>query len=750
MSKTSFLGSVATGKSPQQAVTSLLKAITPSSQSRRIMSFSGKSKTYSVLIAGSLKTVPFNPYSGRLNLKETGISGQSVSKVIDFSKSQGVDFKASAVKCSSCAAYQVSDNSHLVKKCVICSGDMVEPEKDELDNINFSIADEDILEDHEETTETDEVATDMEEEVETAGPDKSQFADEEDELDADVEEYSLDEDPLADKDATEVEAGKVDVMADATIITETEAEASMVDDVIATTPEIVSHKKIDNIYTISASRSVIKSINSKLTEAGLDEDPLADKDATEVEAGKVDVMADATIITETEAEASMVDDVIATTPEIVSHKKIDNIYTISASRSVIKSINSKLTEAGKAVSCATIKTSSREERVAVRKAVTAFKKSVSSVSHASGTYKIYASVPVLNKIKAQLTRSSDEYVQEDVNDDTIADVLDTSVEELDSDAPDELEVVEEAAQDTEEVVEEAAQDTEEVVTDTEEPEEQDTMDEDQLVEVDMLEEGINRDATIVSNVVDFVFKDGTAVDGSRWYALVDNTPVAFATHHSAGRNSEIFHTDKFKIAASAVLSQGGVYRGLKEMGFSGINVKLPIKSVVENKIEAAKRSAMVSASNQLNEFRSGIYQALSTAAVGLNKGFFADTRSPLKVSLYNTLSSLGLQNAEHVIDEAFAKCGEDHHKVLMEKAIELVDMPEVAFNELSTAVASATYQRAATASVSSMVSSHLMGNNMPHATVPQTQVSTSADSSDEAVSAQMKSVINGFVNKKLN
>ena len=716
MKKSTFLGSVAVGSTPKQAVSNFYRSVTHGNQERRIMSFSGKEKTYSLMVSSGRTTIPFNPYSGRLNLVDTGVSGESVSKVLDLAPKDTKSLDAILMQCSGCKSFQVADNKHLAKKCVICSEDVEDLDQEEVEGMDFEVSDDGEELDQEEVEEEngdDDAYSEMEPEQEDDDDDDDEQEEVEDTLpDGPSEEYK---EGLAAEEALEEE--QEDSYDEEPEEAESDCEdyASMMDDA--------------------------------------KEDDSEDEDMTEV-----------TIETETDEEEDAVEQVLSSNSSGVrKQSKSGKTFRVVAGESVLRKISRALQGGRKRQSCATIETSTKKEARTVLATISGYKKSLTSVSQDSGTFKVYGPDAVLTQIQQDLSAYSDmeeeDAIVEEIDTDVVVEEA-TDMENVEVEAPDDEPVDEvDVEQEEEQVDMEDAEDTEEQVEEDVAVEEQadkefakdvepveQTMTEDQLVEVDLLEEGIDRKGTVATELVDFVFKAGGSVVGSsRWYAIINDTPVAYATHQSAGRNGEIFHDDKFRVAASAVVTQNGIYKGLKEMGFNGVAIKLPIAQVVEHKIAKAKRAAMVSAGNQLENFKKGINQALSTAAVGLNKGFFADTRSPIKAGLYTALSGLGVQNAEEVIDDVFSKYGEDYHKVLMEKASDLIEMPDAAFNEVSTAVAHATYQRTSAQSVSARLASHLTGGNVPQVVAqPQAPASMSSVMTDDAIAAQMKSVIGRF------
>lgn len=230
------------------------------------------------------------------------------------------------------------------------------------------------------------------------------------------------------------------------------------------------------------------------------------------------------------------------------------------------------------------------------------------------------------------------------------------------------------------------------------------------MEVDMLVDNIGASATVASNNVELVFAPSQNIGETKWYAVVNQAPVAVATMHSVGEEkSSIFTTDSFRRGTETLMAQMGVSEGLMNMGFKPMKIRLPVKNVVQSHVAQALASTQEEHKQRLESVSSDIRAALSTAAVGINKGFFSDITNPVKVDLYTVLSSAGVKNAEVLIDNAFANSADDYHRVLLAKAFDLMQKPVEARNEISQAVKTSAYQRVSSGSdsLSSSVSTRL-------------------------------------------
>lgn len=230
------------------------------------------------------------------------------------------------------------------------------------------------------------------------------------------------------------------------------------------------------------------------------------------------------------------------------------------------------------------------------------------------------------------------------------------------------------------------------------------------LEVDLIDDNLDASNTIANSSVKLVYVPSEAVDNHRWYAIVNDAPVAVATVQSVGNEkSEIFATDSFRKATEALMAQVGITTALQDMGFTALKIQLPVRQIVSRHVAKATAATQASNAKEVALLRNDIKAALATASVGINKGFFTRNHNPIKAELYDVLSNAGVRNAEVLIDDAFLSKSDDYHHALLDQAFDLLKKPVDARNEISAAVMSANYQRAATeeVSLSSTVSKQL-------------------------------------------
>jgi hypothetical protein len=171
----------------------------------------------------------------------------------------------------------------------------------------------------------------------------------------------------------------------------------------------------------------------------------------------------------------------------------------------------------------------------------------------------------------------------------------------------------------------------------------------------------------------------------RWIVNVNGLPVAHLTETASGTNKDIFHTEKFgKVISQVVASEG--LKGLKKLGFQSIIIAAPIKSLINTAVQTEISKHETEVSKQLKSLVSDFQTTLGMASVGINRGFFSDAVNPLKVRMWEELSSLGIPQPHRLIDRVFKETAEDFCKILIEKASELYAKPVEVRAELSKAI----------------------------------------------------------------
>ena len=191
-----------------------------------------------------------------------------------------------------------------------------------------------------------------------------------------------------------------------------------------------------------------------------------------------------------------------------------------------------------------------------------------------------------------------------------------------------------------------------------------------------------------------------SIDGLKsWVAFYNGQPIAKATSESAAKHQAMFEDPSYQTAVMTGAEHLGVSKILDEMGFravmSSVEISNSLKTVVNKHFKdkmselTAKYAAQTIANN--NEYREKFSAALATAAVGINRGFFKGFDNPVKSALASTLSAAGVRNSEGLLDDVFKSHSDAYHKIMFEKALEIVNKPEEIQNEIAIAVSESNY-----------------------------------------------------------
>lgn len=187
-----------------------------------------------------------------------------------------------------------------------------------------------------------------------------------------------------------------------------------------------------------------------------------------------------------------------------------------------------------------------------------------------------------------------------------------------------------------------------------------------------------------------------------WTAFYKGNPIAIVSKSAAGKNEDIFDTPSFGHAVLATAKATTIRKALSELGFTPIKHKVSISKTVNRMVDEKVSESRESIAKEQSEYRERLQAALATAAIGLNRGFFADKKNPVKAALWNAMSSAGIRSPEMLIDTVFKSHSDAYHKTLFELASDLVSKSTDVQESLSKAIHGMSYQEASTSSDSSL------------------------------------------------
>lgn len=196
---------------------------------------------------------------------------------------------------------------------------------------------------------------------------------------------------------------------------------------------------------------------------------------------------------------------------------------------------------------------------------------------------------------------------------------------------------------------------------------------------------------------------GNVAGTPTWLATYAGKIVATATPETASSvESNVFNSDVFSKLVHASAAENGVSAALSELGFrpieASVNVDAYIQEEVASRVEAGVSSVRSNFEQSSSDYAARFEAALATAATGVNKNFFEDVKNPIKAALASTMSSLGIQNADRLVAQAFAQHNDTYLKGLVAKACEIMEYDVEVQNQLTKAVASTANEQTVTAS----------------------------------------------------
>ena len=216
------------------------------------------------------------------------------------------------------------------------------------------------------------------------------------------------------------------------------------------------------------------------------------------------------------------------------------------------------------------------------------------------------------------------------------------------------------------------------------------------VKVNMLEALSSAGVALNAADIQLSFVEASGKQPARWFAYHNGTPIAQASQASmssaVGEESAhaMFNSPRVPRAFAHVASEKGVSAAIDELGFSSMSMDVDVSNVMQARAqaEADQKVANVTAEveSHCDEYRDRMTAALSTALVGIQRGFWRNENNPVISQLVTSLSSAGFANPEPLVAQAFANQGESLFKTVMAKALELMQKPVEVQNELAASI----------------------------------------------------------------
>ena len=182
------------------------------------------------------------------------------------------------------------------------------------------------------------------------------------------------------------------------------------------------------------------------------------------------------------------------------------------------------------------------------------------------------------------------------------------------------------------------------------------------------------------------------------YLNYDGMPVAAATFQSVSNavGEEIarnqFESDNFLRAVKADLNANGVVETCSNFGFEPFKIEMPVDKLLANeadaRINAVTADVQQTISASVDAHQERFIAALSTAMLGVSKGFWQGSSNPVVESLCSAFTAAGVKEPRKIIERAFFNHSPDFLTVALSQASKLMATSEIAQNEIAEAVSS--------------------------------------------------------------
>ena len=203
------------------------------------------------------------------------------------------------------------------------------------------------------------------------------------------------------------------------------------------------------------------------------------------------------------------------------------------------------------------------------------------------------------------------------------------------------------------------------------------------------------------DLVDAIESEGDDEIAAKFLRVGDTVMAQLGTHTVGYQNredvvasrQEVFQSPEYLQALANSVRVKGMSDTLNTFGFKRNSIKVNASRIQAlSEARVAERAEAV-ASVQNENFVKDVQACMGIAAVGINKGFWPSeaAANPLKLSLASALTQLGIRNPTRIIDQAFASSSDAYHRLLADKANDLLKETPAVRNSLATAIAGMAY-----------------------------------------------------------
>lgn len=169
-----------------------------------------------------------------------------------------------------------------------------------------------------------------------------------------------------------------------------------------------------------------------------------------------------------------------------------------------------------------------------------------------------------------------------------------------------------------------------------------------------------------------------ATAGTRLMAIKGARIIATMTGRMAvnsGRN-DVYLTDQFQEVTAMQISEKGLRRGLKSMGFRLQTISLAKQSVLKAQVQKEVHKTTAAMRKVQAGNTQAFEQSLAIASVGINRNMFKGQPNALRAHLEGEFRRIGIHGARRILAHAFAEYGPAYAKQVVELAHKISAMPE--------------------------------------------------------------------------
>lgn len=196
-------------------------------------------------------------------------------------------------------------------------------------------------------------------------------------------------------------------------------------------------------------------------------------------------------------------------------------------------------------------------------------------------------------------------------------------------------------------------------------------------------------------------------DESKYYLMSNYKPVATLNKENASEEVQSFFDNEanMRAALGASLDNGFTKEVCASFGITPMRISFRASKAVRQEIAKIKSKLANEALANVENYKKRFAQAVSIASVGVNKSIYGS--NILRDALAKQCVLAGMVDAEDLVNEMFAKYGEDYIKEIIEKAKELVEKSDEARNAEASVVANASFNCTVSKSVAKRLGSHI-------------------------------------------